>query len=110
LGYKIYLFTGDQRGNASVQAGKLGIEVKLAKTTEEKAKLTNELPVNTSVAIGNARIDIGTFLPSRLKIGVLQAEGIHTGILPHIDILIPSINDALDLLIDPDIFNATMRK
>ena len=110
LGYKIYLFTGDQRGNASVQASKLGIEVKLAKTTEEKAKLTNELPVNTSVAIGNARIDIGTFLPSRLKIGVLQAEGIHTGILPHIDILIPSINDALDLLIDPDIFNATMRK
>jgi len=110
LGYKIYLFTGDQRGNATLQASKLGIEVKIAKNTEEKATLTNNLDVEKTVAIGNARIDIGTFTPSKLRIGVLQAEGIHCSILPYIDILTPTINNALDLLIDPNIFSATMRK
>lgn len=110
MGYKIYLFTGDQRGDAALKAAELGIEVKIAKTTEEKEKLTTVLEVGKTVAIGNARIDIGTFKSTKVRIGVLQAEGIHIGIISSLDILIPSINDALDLLIYPEIFNATMRK
>lgn len=110
LGYTIYLFTGDQRGTAQAQAAKLGIEVRKATTSEEKRSLTLELNVDQTVAIGNARIDIGTFDSVKLRIGTLQAEGLHTEILKHIDILVPSINDALDLLLDPDTFNATMRK
>jgi len=110
LGFTIYLFTGDQRGNASVQAQKLGIEVQKASTSDEKEELTRKLDVDHAVAIGNARIDIGTFKPCKLRIGTLQSEGIHTGILAHIDILVPSINDALDLLINENSFNATMRK
>lgn len=110
LGYKIYLFTGDQRGNASKLADELGIEIQKASTSEEKESLTRKIDAQKSVAIGNARIDIGTFKPCRLRIGTLQAEGIHTEILSYIDILVPSINNALDLLINPDIFNATMRK
>ncbi len=64
------------------------------------------------VGIGeiDARIDIGTFKPVKLRIGTLQSEGIHTGILKHIDVLVPSVNAALDFLIYPDIFNSTMRK
>jgi soluble P-type ATPase len=110
LGYKVYLFTGDQRGTATVQAQELGIEVQRASNTEEKRALTKQLNGEQTVSIGNARIDIGTFEPVKLRIGTLQSEGIHTEILKYIDILVPSINDALDLLIDPNIFNATMRK
>jgi len=109
LGFKIYLFTGDQRGTAAMQAKELGIELMFAKTTEEKAECAKKCNFETTVAIGNARIDIGTFDNAKIKIGTLQREGIHAGILPHIDILMPSINDALDLLINPDSFNATMR-
>lgn len=110
LGYAIYLFTGDQRGNAASPAAELGIEVQKATTTEEKKALTLKLDTSKTVSIGNARIDIGTFEPVKLRIGTLQAEGIHTGILQHVEVLVPSINDALDFLIHPDIFNATMRK
>ncbi len=110
LGFKIYLFTGDQRGNAAMQAEKLGIEVEKATTADEKETLTKKLDVDHTVAIGNGRIDIGTFKPCKLRIGTLQREGIHVGILEHIDILVPSINDALDLLINENSFNATMRK
>ncbi len=110
LGYEIHLFTGDQRGNAALQAARLGIEVQVATTSDEKEKLTVKLDTEKTVAIGNARIDIGTFKPCKLRIGTLQSEGIHVGILEHIDVLVPSIIDALDLLINESSFNATMRK
>ncbi len=109
-GYQIVLFTGDQRGNAAQLAEKIGVEVKKAGKSEEKEKLTLELDVNKTVAIGNARIDIGTFKHTKLRIATLQAEGIHTGILPYVDIIVPSINDALDLLLNENTFNATMRR
>jgi cation transport ATPase len=56
LGYKIYLFTGDQRGNAVVLAREIGLEVQKATTAEEKEALTSKLNTNKTVAIGNARI------------------------------------------------------
>ncbi len=110
LGFKIFLFTGDQRGNASLLAESLGIEVKKALSSDQKEMLTRELDIERTVAIGNARIDIGTFKPCKLRIATLQSEGIHSEILKHIDIIVPSIIDAFNLLIDPNIFNATMRK
>lgn len=110
MGFDIHLFTGDQRGNATTLASQLGIQVHTATSSEEKQALTEKLSVNKTVAIGNARIDIGTFKPCKLRIGTIQLEGIHTDILEYIDILVPSINDALDLLIDESTFNATMRK
>ena len=64
LGFKILLFSGDQRGNAQTLADDLGIELQRASTTEEKEALTrrvNDLhPSGGVVSIGNARIDIGT--------------------------------------------------
>ena len=112
LGYKIFLLTGNQRGNAGELCHELGIDFKVAKTSDEKEAITKEF-INSSkgvVSIGNARIDIGTFKDAKVRIGTLQAEGIHTGIIEYIDILVPSLINALDLLIDEDTFNATMRK
>ena len=109
LGYKILLFSGDQRGTAQAQADDLGIELQRAGTTEEKEQLTLKLNKERTVAIGNARIDIGTFKHSKLRIATLQAEGIHAAILPYVDVIVTSINDALDLLINKDSLEATMR-
>lgn len=109
LGFSIILFTGDQRGNASLLCKELGIECSYASSHEEKEKLFLELDVDHTAAIGNARIDNGTFRHAKLSIATLQAEGIHTGILPYIDIIVPSILDALDLFIDWDSLKATMR-
>ncbi len=110
LGFKIILFTGNQRGNADQLCGELGIEFVVAKTAAEKEEQMLKLEIAKCVAIGNARIDIGTFKHAKLSILTLQAEGIHTGALEHADIIVPSINDALDLLLNKDSLCATMRE
>lgn len=109
LGYQIYLFTGDQRGTADELTKSLGISFLKTKNTQEKEEAAINLDHGKTVAIGNARIDIGTFNHARIRIATLQSEGIHAGIIPFIDILAPSIVDAFNLLIDPDTFSATMR-
>jgi P-type E1-E2 ATPase len=110
LGIEVILFTGDQRRLASKLCKKLGIKFTKADSSEEKEKLFLQLDTKTTAAIGNARIDIGKFKHAALSIATLQSEGIHTAILPYIDIIVPSINDALDLFIDGDSMKATMRK
>jgi soluble P-type ATPase len=110
IGINVILFTGDQRGNAADFCTALGIEFRKASNSAEKEKLFLELDYNTTAAIGNARIDIGKFKHAALSIATLQAEGIHAGILPYVDIIVPCITNALDLFIDPDALKATMRK
>ena len=109
LGYKIILFTGNQRGNADKLCKKLKIEYKICKTQEEKEQATLNLEPEHCAAIGNARIDIGTFKHAKLSILTLQKEGIHTETIPYTNIIVPSVNDALDLFIDKDSLIATMK-
>lgn len=110
LGIKVILFTGDARGNAAELCQDLGIKFKKAASQEEKEKFFLELDTETTAAIGNARIDLGKFKHAKLSIATLQAEGIHTEILKYVDVIVPSINDALDLFIDENIIKATLRK
>jgi len=109
LGINIILFTGDQRGNALDLCNELDIELKKTVNQKEKEQFFLELDTEHSAAIGNARIDNGKFRHAKLSIATLQAEGIHTGIIEHVDIIVPNINDALDLFIDSNSLKATMR-
>ena len=77
---------------------------------KEKKKNFLTFDVNKTAAIGNARIDIGKFKHAKLSIATLQAEGIHTEILKYVDVIVPTINDALDFFLDEDTFKGTMRK
>jgi len=108
-GFKVILLTGDQRGTASKICSYLGIEYKVAQTAAEKEKEMLKLGKNCA-AIGNARIDIGTFKHAKLSILTLQAEGIHVDALKYVQIIVPSILDALDLFIDQNSLCATLRK
>ena len=55
-------------------------------------------------------VSIGKFKHAKLSIATLQAEWIHTGILKYVDIIVPSIVNALDFFLDTSTFQATMRK
>ena len=109
-GVEIVLFTGDQRGTADSLCSELGITFQKCKNSQEKAAASKKFPKETTAAIGNARIDIGTFENAIVSIATLQAEGIHTGILAHVDIVVPSIENALELFLDADSFASTMKK
>jgi soluble P-type ATPase len=108
--YKIVLISGDIRGNAQNIATELEIDLLLGKTSEEKAVQMQNFDKNTTASIGNARIDIGTFKNSKLSIATLQAEGIHTQILKYVDIIVPSIENALQLFLNTKSLSGTLRK
>jgi soluble P-type ATPase len=110
LGYKILFFTGNTRNDADDLATNLGIEWKLAKTAGDKRDLALELEPETCVSIGNGLIDSELMKVVKLGIVTLQAEGVHIQTLLNSDIVVPTINDALDLFIDPQRLIATMRK
>jgi len=110
IGYKIVLISGDIRGTAKEISEELNIDLFLGTSSNEKALQMQQFNKTTTAAIGNARIDIGTFLNAEISIATLQAEGIHTGILKYIDIIVPSINDALNLFINIKSLAGTLRE
>lgn len=109
LNYRIVLFTGNTRGDADSIAMELGIDWIQAKNTEEKRDAAFKLDLGKCVSIGNGLIDLELMKAVKLRIVTLQAEGAHVQTLLNSDVVVPSINDALDMLIDPSILIATLR-
>jgi len=109
-GFKVLFFTGNTRNDADDLAASLGIEWRLAKTAQEKHDLALELEPDTCASIGNGLIDLELMKVVKLRIVTLQAEGVHVQTMLNSDIIIPSINDALDLFIDEQRLVATLRK
>ncbi len=110
LDISVVLFTGDQRGTAADLCKEYGIDFIRTKSGVEKEEAMKKYDPETTAAIGNARIDIGTFKHAKVSVATLQSEGIHAEILKYVDVIVPSIKDALDFFIDTDTFCATMRK
>ncbi len=110
MGLRALFFTGNTRNDADELAERLGIEWQLAKTAEDKRDLAMELEPETCASIGNGRIDLELAKVAQLAIVTLQAEGVHTETLLNSDIIVPTINDALDLFIDKQRLVATLRK
>lgn len=109
LGYRILFFTGNTRNNADEIASELGIEWILAESGIAKRDEALKLDPSTCVSIGNGLIDLELMKVVRLRIVTLQSEGAHVQTLLNSDVVIPSIVDALDLLIDPATLVATLR-
>lgn len=108
-GFKVLFFTGNTRNDADGLAADLGIEWKLAKNTEDKKNLALELEPETCASIGNGLIDLELMKVVKLRIVTLQAEGAHVQTMLNSDIIIPTINDAIDLFIDEQRLIATLR-
>jgi soluble P-type ATPase len=109
-GLTVLFFTGNTRNDADDLATDLGIEWKLAKNAEDKRDLALELDPGTCASIGNGRIDLELMKAVKLRIVTLQAEGAHVQTMLNSDIVIPTINDALDLFLDEQRLIATLRK
>lgn len=109
-GFELILFTGNTRNDADKIADDLGITWKLAKNAGDKQDLARQLEPDTCASIGNGLIDLELMQTVRLRIVTLQAEGVHVQTLLKSDILVPTINNALDLFIDPARLIATLRK
>jgi len=109
-GFRLILISSDQRSNAAQWAHRLGMEFYAASSLDEKKKQIKKLQITNFAAIGNARVDLGLFEKAQLRIGTLQQEGLHTAILPHVEILVAHIDHALTLFLDTDAMCATLKK
>lgn len=108
-GLRLIFFSGDTRGNANELAELLGIEFIKAGKGEDKANEARKLDPETCATIGNGLIDLKLLQTVKLGIITLQAEGVHSKVLLECDIVVPTINDALDLFLDVERLIATLR-
>ena len=109
-GFRIVFFTGNTRNDADELAKDLGIEWRLAKNASDKRRLAEEIEPDTCASIGNGLIDLDLMKAVKLRIVTLQAEGVHIQTMLQSDIVIPHINDALDLFLDEQRLIATLRR
>ena len=108
---KIYVITADTHGTAAKKCEGLPLQVLTFPTTEvglikaeEATKLTGGV-----ITIGNGFNDIPMSDAADLSICVMGNEGCCGALLAHCDIVVKSIEDALDLLIRTDRLRATLR-
>lgn len=109
-GFKVLFFTGNTRNDADELAASLGIGWRLAKTAEDKRDLALELEPESCASIGNGLIDLELMKIVKLRIITLQAEGAHVQTMQSSDIVVPNINDALELFLDEKRLIATLRR
>lgn len=107
----ICVITADTHGTATKKCEGLPLEVLVFPTTavgDIKASEVKKLDGGV-VCIGNGFNDIQMSDAATLSICVIGREGCCGALLGHCDIIVTSIEDALDLLIKTDRLRATLR-
>lgn len=109
-GLKIYILSGDTRGNMRQLAEAVpGIEPVFTETAGDKRAFVEKIGPQESVCIGNGNIDVEMFKAARLSICTIQAEGAATKAVLHADVVVTHIKHAFEILLDPQKLVATLR-
>ena len=107
----ICVITADTHGTAAQKCAGLPLQVLTFPTTEVgaiKAEEARKLSGGV-ITIGNGFNDIQMSDAADLSICVMAKEGCCGALLSHVDIVVTSIEDALDLLLKPGRIRATLR-
>jgi P-type E1-E2 ATPase len=109
----VYLLTADTRGRSAATANQLGVELQRltpGQEAQQKADFVNGLGAAYTVAVGNGANDALMLAAASLGIAVLGREGLAVSAFQAADLLVPDVNDALDLLLQPQRLIATLRR
>lgn len=109
----IVVVTADTRGRAQDLGQSIAVEIHRLDPADEKAqksRLVQVLGSEMTIAIGNGSNDSWMLRDSIVGVCVLSAEGSSAEAIANCDVLVPSINAALDLLIKPERLIATLRQ
>lgn len=107
----IYVITADTHGTAAKKCEGLPLQVLTFPTTEVgkiKAEEAQKLDGGV-ITIGNGFNDIQMSDVADLSICVMGREGCCGALLMHTDVVVTSIEDALDLILIPGRLRATLR-
>jgi len=106
---ELFLLSSDTFGTAKEVARQLGITFQVARDGEDKLRFVRELGAEMVVAVGNGRNDRLMLREAALAVAVLGPEGLAVDALREADIVAPSPEAALDLLLHPARLVATLR-
>jgi len=109
----ITVVTADTNRNAKSLLGDLPVSIHMIRENEEneqKLAIVLEKGKDNTVSIGNGCNDVLMLRESAIGICVLGKEGASPEALMASDVVVPAINDALDLLLKPHRLRATLRR
>jgi soluble P-type ATPase len=109
----LYFMTADTFGKIEAQKEKLPgqiIKISSFNEAEQKREFVEKVGSETVVAIGNGQNDSLMLATAKLGIAVIGPEGCALKSLLNSDIVVSSIEDAIELLITPKRIIATLRK
>jgi P-type E1-E2 ATPase len=106
--YHCLVLTADTFGTAETVRRELGCEVRTVRRGEDKKDVVQTL-VGGVAAVGNGRNDMLMFEAADLAIAVLGPEGLSSEALARADLIVPSIDAALGLLLSEQRLSATLR-
>jgi P-type E1-E2 ATPase len=110
---QIHLLTADTRGRQRAIDAQLGVKAARILPENEaaqKAAFVADLGSDGVCAVGNGAIDAGMLRQADLAIAVLGQEGLAVEALNAADVVVPDVNAALDLLLEPLRLVATLRR
>jgi P-type E1-E2 ATPase len=108
--FELHLASADTFGTLEAIAAQLGVEATVAETAESKMTLLEDLGRERCAVVGNGANDASILEAAALGISVIGPEGASVAALQAADIVCPSIHAALDLLVDPQVLKATLRR
>jgi P-type E1-E2 ATPase len=109
----VHLLSADTRGLAADTARQLGVHLERVTPGHEgaqKQQFVERLGRQKVVTVGNGANDRQMLEAAALGIAVLGSEGLAVASLSAADLVAGSIQDALDLLINPQRLLATLRR
>ena len=109
----VIMVTADTNKNAELLARDLSIKLYKIKETEEneqKLRVVLEKGKNNTVSIGNGCNDVSMLKESAIGICIVGGEGASAEAMMASNLVVPTINDALDLLLKPHRLGATLRR
>lgn len=110
--FSLYVLTADTYGSAKKECENLPLNLKCFpnnNTSENKLEIINELGSDKCMCFGNGYNDIKMFEKSALSIAILDVEGCSTKLLQSADIMVRSIDDGLDLVLNSNRIIADLR-
>ncbi len=111
-GVAIHVITADTRGNAARELAGLPVSLETSggdRVADFKRAVVEELGQEHCVSVGNGRNDLAMFQVAALSIAVAGPEGLYPPLLHSAHLMVPSMADALQLLLDPRRLIASLR-
>lgn len=106
--YQCWLVSADTLGRAEHWASALQVPLRVVATGEENANFVKTLKGGVA-AVGNGCNDVAMFRCADLGIAVVGPEGASGALLRHADVVMPSIAEVFNFLLNPKRIASTLR-